>query len=363
MSAAGTGGAVSGRVEDVGRIAVLRCNALGDLLMARPALTALHDAYPDAELTLLGARWHAAFLHARAGPVRRVRVLPRVEGLAGQPAGAPPPAELAGFLAAERYDLVLQMHGGGAVSNPLVARLGARVSAGLRAPGAPALDRTVPYRVYQPEEARYLEVAALVGAAPPPVVGPLAVSPDERRRAEALLPASGRPLVAVHAGATDTRRRWPPARFAALVAALGRDVDIVMVGGPGDAVACPGAVDLTGRTDLSTLTGVLARAQVVVGNDSGPLHLARAVGTATVGLYWCGNAINAAPSTRARHRPLLSWRTHCPVCGADCTPAGFPHRLGTGCSHRPSFLDQIPVAEVVEEVRSLLDGGSAAPPW
>src|SRR3712207_8868396 len=40
---------------------------------------------------------------------------------------------------------------------------------------------------------------------------------------------------------------------------------------------------------------------------------------ATVGIYWCGNLINAGPVTRARHRPALSWRLDCPVCGADCT--------------------------------------------
>ena len=93
---------------------------------------------------------------------------------------------------------------------------------------------------------------------------------------------------------------------------------------------------------------------MVVANDSGPLHLARAVGTATVGLYWCGNAINAAPATRTRHRPLLSWTVHCPECGADCSTAGHPHRPGDGCTHRPSFLDQIPVAEAWEEASDLL---------
>jgi ADP-heptose:LPS heptosyltransferase len=99
--------------------------------------------------------------------------------------------------------------------------------------------------------------------------------------------------------------------------------------------------DLTGRTELSTLAAVFGRCAVVVANDSGPLHLARAVGAATVGLYWCGNAINAAPPDRTRHRPLLSWIVHCPVCGVDTSTAGFPHRPGEGCTHRPSFLDQI----------------------
>jgi ADP-heptose:LPS heptosyltransferase len=93
-----------------------------------------------------------------------------------------------------------------------------------------------------------------------------------------------------------------------------------------------------------------------VANDSGPLHLARAVGPATVGLYWCGNAINAAPTVRTRHPPPATghWTVHCPVCGTDTSTAGFPHRPGDGCAHRPSFLHQIPVVEVIDEVLDLL---------
>jgi ADP-heptose:LPS heptosyltransferase len=346
----------------VRRVAVLRCNALGDYLMATPALAALRARFPDAEVTLLGARWHERFLTGRPGPVDRVRVLPRVDGLAGQPPDAPDACALPGFLKAERYDLAVQLHGGGRASNPLVAALGARRTIGLRAAGAPPLDAVVPYRYYQPEVERYLEVTRLAGADGPADYPPLAVSRAERAAAAGLLPGSG-PWVALHAGATDPRRRWPAERFAALAGMLAAArVRPVLVGGPGDAAvsAAVGAgtarpvIDLTGRTDLGTLAGVLERCAVVVANDSGPLHLARAVGTATVGLYWCGNAINAAPATRTLHRPLLSWTVHCPECGADCSTAGHPHRPGDGCAHRPSFLGQIPVAEVHEEVMDLL---------
>jgi ADP-heptose:LPS heptosyltransferase len=354
------------RVDGVHRIAVLRCNALGDYLMTTPALAALRRTYPDAEIVLVGARWHAAFLADRAGAVDRVAVLPVVRGLAGQPAGAPPAAELGAFLdelRAQRFDLALQLHGGGASSNPLLARFGARCTAGLRDAGAPALDRWVPYRYYQPEPSRYLEVTALVGADGAPEYPRLAVRPEERERAADLLPGPG-PWVAVHPGATDPRRRWPPARFATVLDRLATaGARPVLVGAPDErdvadevlAATVSGVVDLTGLTGLGELAGVLGRCAVVIANDSGPLHLAHAVGTATVGLYWCGNAINAAPPRRTASRPLLSWTVHCPECGTDCTPAGHPHRPGEGCTHRPSFLGPIPVVEVVEEALDLLD--------
>ena len=100
-------------LDGVRRIAVLRCNALGDYLMATPALAALRRRFPHAELTLHASRWHAEFLSGRPGPVDRVLVVPRVPGLAGQPGGAPPEGALPQFLAearAFRYDLAVQLH-------------------------------------------------------------------------------------------------------------------------------------------------------------------------------------------------------------------------------------------------------------
>jgi ADP-heptose:LPS heptosyltransferase len=86
----------------------------------------------------------------------------------------------------------------------------------------------------------------------------------------------------------------------------------------------------------------------MIAGDTGPLHLAAAVGTATVGLFWAGNFINGAAMDRARHRPLLSWTLNCPQCGRDCTRGG-------GCAHRPSFIVDIPLAEVVAAALDLLD--------
>jgi ADP-heptose:LPS heptosyltransferase len=339
--------------------------------MATPALAALRATFPDAEITLLGGTWHAEFLSGRPGPVDRVLVLPQVRGLAGQPAGAPAGTALLTFLArarVDRYDLAVQLHGGGAVSNPLVRALGASWTVGLQAEGAAPLDLTVPYRFHQPEVFRLLEVVGLVGASGPPEYPRLAVSAEERVAAADLLPGDG-PWAALHVGAGDPRRRWSAEGFAAVADGLAvAGVRPVLVGTAADRSAsdavhahtCAGLHDLTGLTDLGTLAALLQRCAVVVANDSGPLHLARAAGAPTVGLYWCGNAINAAPTTRSRHRPLVSWVVHCPVCGADTSTAGFPHRPGEGCAHRPSFLGQIPVVEVLDEALDLVATAVAA---
>ncbi|MET8833904.1 glycosyltransferase family 9 protein [Micromonospora sp. NPDC004540] len=361
-------GPLGERVPAVERIAVLRANALGDFIFVLPALEALRAAYPSAEIVLLGAPWHATLWRDRPGPVDRVLVVPPAPGIR-EPGPDEQPSELADFLAAarkEQFDLALQLHGGGANSNPLIAGLGARVTAGLRAEDAPPLDRWIPYVYYQHEVIRYLEAVALVGAEAVTITPALAVTDADRAEAHAVLGEPARPRVALHPGATDTRRRWPPERFGEVARALAGDgYEVLVTGTPAERETVDEVVAAAGvpvRPQVGTLSlGGLAAAYegcaLVVSNDTGPLHLAGAVGAATVGVYWIGNLINGATPLRARHRPIASWTTHCPVCGVDCTRDIYPHRPGDGkCPHRDSFVADVPAAEVVEAARELLPG-------
>lgn len=353
-------------VGDVARIAVLRANALGDFIFVLPALEALRAAYPGAEIVLLGAPWHAQLWRDRPGPVDRVLVVPPAPGIRGPDPGEPE-SPMADFLAAaraERFDLALQMHGGGGNSNPVVAGLGARVTAGLRAEDAPPLDRWIRYVYYQHEVPRYLEVAALVGAPATTLLPALAVTDADRAEAARVLGEPTRPRVALHPGATDTRRRWPAERFAEVARALAGDgYEVLVTGTPAerdvvDRVVEAAGVPLrpqVGTLGLGALAACYADCALVVSNDTGPLHLAAAVGTATVGIYWIGNMINTGHPLRARHRPIASWTVHCPVCGIDCTPGIYPHRPGDGdCPHRDSFVTDVPSVEVLEAARELL---------
>ncbi len=346
----------------VTKIAVLRANAVGDLVFALPALDALRATYPEAEIVLLGAPWHARFLAGRPGPVDRVVQLPP-----GALQGTVDEAFLEA-MRAERFDLAIQLHGGGRTSNPLVAALGARVTAGLRAQDAPPLDRWIRYVYYQPEVFRYLEVVGLVGARPVTYRPRLAVTDDDRKEAAAVVPERGRRLVALHPGATDERRRWPADRFSRVGDALSADADVVVTGTGAerdlvDAVVAGmrhPARALVDALSLGGLAALYARCGVVVSNDTGPVHLAEAVGAPTIGLYWVGNFINGAPVDRARHRPLISWTIRCPECGQDCTRDIYPARVGggvPGCGHSVSFVADIAAVEVVDAARELLGQG------
>lgn len=353
--------------EAVRRIAVLRGGGLGDLVFALPAIAALRAAYPEASVSLLGSPVHAALLAGR-DVVDEVLALPPVAGVRGDVTDE---AEAAAFERAaleRRFDLAVQLHGGGRNANPFLLRLGAAHTVGTGTPDAQPLERTLHYDFFQHEVLRWLEVAGLAGAAPVDLEPALPVLAAERSSGRALL-AHG-PVVVVHPGATDPRRHWPAERFGEVAATVAGDgVRVVVVGDPSEVPLAARVVaaaharlpdqerhrvrSLAGELDLPGLVGVLAAASVVLANDSGPRHLAQAVGARTVGIFVFGNTINAMPFGRGRHRIRLGRITRCPVCGRDATQVGW---TAPRCEHDPSYVADVPVEDVLADVRALLAG-------
>src|SRR5579883_225475 len=187
-------------VPDVHKIAVLRANGLGDFIVALPALEALRAAYPRADIALLAKDWQVGFLSGRPGPVDRVIVVPPVRGISvaedGPEGEERAIEEFFATMRAEHFDLAIQLHGGGRNSNPFVRRLGARVAAGLKTPDAVALDRWIPYNLYQPEILRYCEVMSLVGALPRTLAPGISVTPRDLAESLRVVPPTDKPLVA-----------------------------------------------------------------------------------------------------------------------------------------------------------------------
>ena len=358
-----------GILPGVRRIAVFRANQIGDYLLAVPALEALRAAYPSAEIVLLGARWHAEFLRDRPGPVDRVVPVPPVPELCPGSAEPTDPAEVDAFLdrmRAERFDLALQLHGGGRHSNPLVAALGARCTVGLRAADAPPLDLTLPYVIFQPEVLRYLEVVGLVGATPATLVPRVTLLDRDEAEADTALAGLAGPFAALHPGASDPRRRWPAESFATVGDALADAGATVLVTGSGGERATVGevvdrmrapALPLVDAASVGGLGAVYHRCAVLVSNDTGPRHLAEAVGTGTVGIYWGANLVTAGPLTRARHRAHVSWMTACPTCGRDVTTAEEPAPRGPDrCPHEVPWVSSVAPAAVLADALDLLGG-------
>lgn len=344
-------------MRPIRKLAVVRANGVGDYVFAVPALRALRAAFPGAEIVLLGKPWHRDFLTGRPGPIDRVEVIPTCPGVGAetdQPADTEGLERFFAAMNAEHFDIALQLHGGGRYSNPFTRRLGARLAVGSKAPDAEPLDAWIPYFYFQPEVLRYLEIVSLVGATPVGLDPEIAVTPNDHAEVDALHLPQDRPWVVIHPGATDGRRLWPAEAFAAVADRLVTAGATVIVNGGAaerpivDAVLAAmqhEAIDLCQRLTLGGLAALLARSQLAVSNDSGPLHLAAAVGARTVGLYWCINFANGGPITRRRHHPLISWRVHCPVCQRNT--------LTDNCAHHASFIADIPVPDVIQAALDL----------
>jgi lipopolysaccharide heptosyltransferase II len=159
---------------------------------------------------------------------------------------------------------------------------------------------------------RNLALLAPVGAQPPerPRLH-VPVHAAARTRAAALLAGVARPLVGIAPGSVWATKRWTEEGFADVAAALhGMPASIVLVGAPGDEAlaqrivrrAGVPVVDLTGRTDLATLVAVLDEIDVLVGNDSAPMHIAAARDTPVVAVFCATTpALGYGPwSARAR---------------------------------------------------------------
>jgi ADP-heptose:LPS heptosyltransferase len=339
------------------KIAVLRANGLGDFLFATPALRALAAAAPRAQITYLAQPWLAPFIAGRYSYVHRVLSVPPYPGIRavdGDPEQARAVADrFFRDCQDEGYDLAIQMHGGGVQSNPFVRRLGAKQTLGLAGREVAPLDQSLRYVFYQSEILRYLELVGQLGVAP----AGLAMDAPERpgdlanlRRAWPDRPAGQ--YVVVHCGASDPRRRWPIARFAAVadyvqrqyglpVVATGASAERALVKDLADSAALP-IVDLAGQLELGGVAALLRRARLVVSNDTGISNLAFAVRAPSIVIYWCGNLITAGPFERATFRPVLSWTLDCPACGQRA------------CRCPVSFVQDAPLDEVLGQVDDLL---------
>jgi lipopolysaccharide heptosyltransferase II len=172
------------------------------------------------------------------------------------------------------------------------------------------------------------------------------------------------PLVALFPGSNAPARRWPAQRFAEVATALSRaGARVVVLGGPSDravtaevASQSPGVVDAGGETDLGELAAVLSMSRLLVTNDTGPMHLASAVGTSIVTLWGPSDPSEVRPTGLghvAVHGPSLPCKpclkNECPRSGAG-TLSPQAHEE---CMHL------IPTEQVIQEAIRALDRAAA----
>ncbi len=302
-------------------IVVLRAlRGLGDFLCAVPAWRALRGAFPSAHITLIGLSEIRSLLGRFPGLFDEWLEFPGFPGIPERPAAV---HDLPGFLTAvqaRHFDLALQMHGSGGISNLFTMLLGASTTAGFYVPGQYCPDpRTfLAYPAHEPEIRRYLRLLQYLGL--PAQADDLAFvtyPADHGALAEAL---AGQTLqagryICIHPGAHEAARRWAPELFAQVADSLaGQGWQVVLTGSAAEqplTAAVAGhmrapVLDLAGRTGLGALAALLQGARLLICNDTGVSHLAAALRTPSVVIFLASDQARWAPLDRTRHR-VVAW--------------------------------------------------------
>ncbi|HEY1354068.1 MAG TPA: glycosyltransferase family 9 protein [Ktedonobacteraceae bacterium] len=369
------------------RILVVKLAAIGDLLLATPALRALRASYPRACIDLLVTPASADVL-AGWEVIDQIIVLDKYifdhpAQLLKNPLNLLQLRPLLRRLRAGRYDAVLLLHHltlffGRRKHQALLLATGAPYLVGLDNGHGWFLNVRVPDQGFGARhEAEYcLAVAEAVGAHTHETWLSIPLSEEERQQARQLVfgedqeaaarPQEARPIIALHAGSGgySMARRWAPERFAHLADTLYMQTggQLLLVGGPEEAqlhaqiqsLLTSGVPvrSLAGRASLRVTAAVLELADLFVGNDAGPMHLATAVGTPTVAIFGLSNPQAWGPYT-GNHpgRRAIVVRQDLP-----CMPCFYRgHELGTpqGCATR-DCLATLGVEPVAVAARRLL---------
>ncbi|MFL5328221.1 MAG: glycosyltransferase family 9 protein [Gemmataceae bacterium] len=324
------------------RIALIKPSALGDIVHSLPVLSALRQRWPNAQITWVVNRSYASLLNGHPD-LDAILPVDRAAFRDGPITGATTMIRLARRLHDGHFDLVIDLQGLLRTGLMCLATGAARrIGFANAREGAPwcYTDRiSVPDADQIHAVDRYWRVVEAIGAGDCPKKFFVPIPDMARSQVSSWLAAWPRPWVVLGVGARWVTKRWPPHNFAALARrALDRfGGSVIFIGGSEDATAVQSvklhkpALDLCGKTSLPQLAAVLERADVVLANDTGPLHLAAALGRPTIAPYTCTLVTRHGPYGQA-HRTASamvpchgSYRKTCDHM--SCLPTLPPERL------------------------------------
>jgi lipopolysaccharide heptosyltransferase II len=215
-----------------------------------------------------------------------------------------------------------------------------------------------PVRELTPKLGQLLRFADHLGVPPAPVSFGLAASDAERARVAPLLAEAGERFAALFVGSTWPSKHWWPRATAELCRTLrARGLRAVLVGGRADlpfalevlAAGAGDVINLAGQTSLREVVAVMERAAIAIGPDTGPMHVAAAVGTPVVALFGATSPDRSGP-----------WGWHHLVARGDvpCAPCYLSRcPIGRLC------MERITPAMVLERVDDVLAGNTMAKEW
>ena len=344
---------------DIRRVVIIRLDHIGDVILSMPAVANLRAHFPQAHIAMV--------VNSTAVPI--ASCFPQVDEVLhydaryfdrtdrGRSFNFAGGMSFAREMRKRDYDLIVDLRGSFAsLLFALIAKSRHRVDRGTylvqRKLGAASVAS-------EHEAGVNLDILALAGVPARTQELSLKIPRAELDSADSMLEALREsaphsPIVVIHSGSPTPLKRWSAARYAQLARRLHREYDarIVLVGGREDNQAQPivsamtGQVtDLSGKTTLEQLASILQKADLFIGNDSGPMHLAAACGAKVVGLF--------GPTSPRRFGP---YGDHCTALRmeSDCSPC-----MRDECK-TPGYrcIDRISVDDVMAAVRQMMQPGA-----
>lgn len=301
---------------EIERILVRGTNWIGDAVMSAPALRRLRSSFPGAEILLLAPPRTAELFEDSAFVDELILYRRSEQGIS---------AFIEAVKTIRRRDIDLAALFQNAFEAALLATLGGvplRIGFAEQQRGA-----LLTHRLHRGPEHRgrhqvqdYLDIVAeceraceRVAGKPMDAEASLTASPRQLDAARALLQpfektSNDSLLIILNAGATNSRaKQWPPDRFAALADRLVQTTEarIALIGAASERdtashviekMKTPGAINLAGQTSMAALIGLLAQSDLVVSNDTGPAHIAAALGRPTLTIFGPTNEFETAPT-------------------------------------------------------------------
>ena len=337
------------------RILVIKLDHLGDVLLATPVFSNLRRAYPNAELHALTGAWSRVVLEKHPDVNNVEEYNSPAFCRTGQPTSLRETFKLYRQLRRQKYDLIVELRSDWRTVWFAFLRLTPKRLSRAALQVANKLGFAQFSGTH--ETTRNLDVLRQAGIPTSVETAIFSVTTEDKKWASDFLATyqidGQHPLIAIHPGSPIALKRWLPERYAELADWLiaQKRAQILFVGVKDEipitteiqARMRGESINIAGKTTLTQLASILHTCNVFIGNDSGPMHLAAAVGTQTIGLYGPGDPTRFGPAgTKCQ---TIQRKSDCPCLGTVC-------RYGkSGCMSEIQVTD---VIQVLETARYLL---------
>jgi heptosyltransferase-1 len=325
------------------KILIIKPSSFGDIIQANPVARALRLCYPEATLTWLVFDVWADVLSCFPD-IDEVMIWKKTGGISEY-------FDIISRIRAEKFDIVIDLQG--LARTGILSRLsGAPVRIGV--PGLKEGAWLLEKEVY-PESAgmnaalRNLETVRFLSGKPQEVAFSLSILDAVTQEADRIMQAAGitenDPLIALVPASRGKGKEWPVGHFRELLTQIfvaRPNAKVLMLGGKGDfyIFSGKGSIALCGKTSLLQLFGSLKKCTVVVGPDTGPIHLAAALNVPVVVLFGGSDVHETAPMVEKIS--ILKKEYPCSPCRGHTTCVGYP------------CLRDITPQEVMEALRAWL---------